>query len=57
MKFISIDYYISGGFKPKVPQKRFVNIASEEEKKRTESSKKYAGNNIKYTQRIHYSSS
>jgi hypothetical protein len=32
MKFISIDYYISGGFKPKVPQKRFVNIASEEEK-------------------------
>jgi len=54
MKFISIDYYISGGFKPKVPQK---DLSILHQKKRKESSKKYAGNNIKYTQRIHYSSS
>jgi hypothetical protein len=32
MKFISIDYCISGDSNQKVPQKRFVNIASEEEK-------------------------
>ena len=33
MKFISIDYYISGDSnQPKVPQRRFVNTASKEEK-------------------------
>jgi hypothetical protein len=31
MKFISTDYYTSG-FSPKIPRKRFVNIASNEEK-------------------------
>jgi hypothetical protein len=33
MKFISIDYYFKWKFSPKVPRKRFVNAASNEERK------------------------
>ena len=34
MKFISIGYYINGALvSPKVPRKKFVNTASNEEKK------------------------
>ena len=41
-------------FKPKIPRKRFVNIASQ--KKRKNSSKKCGGNNLKYPRRIYRSS-
>ena len=34
MKFISIDYYISGNSVLKYPRKKFVNAASNEEKKK-----------------------
>jgi hypothetical protein len=54
MKFISIDYYISGDSNQKYHKK---DLSILHQKKRKESSKKYAGNNIKYTQRIHYGSS
>ncbi|MFZ0514068.1 MAG: hypothetical protein WAM14_20850 [Candidatus Nitrosopolaris sp.] len=33
MKFIYTGYYTSGALVPKVPRKRFVNAASDEEKK------------------------
>ena len=33
MRYISIDYYTNGAFSPKVPRKKFVKAASNEEKK------------------------
>ena len=45
MKFISTDYYTSEDFSPKVPRKRFVNTASNKEKKQF----KGQGNNLSYT--------
>jgi hypothetical protein len=50
---VYIDYYISGDSNQKYRKK---DLSILHQKKRKNSSKKYAKNNIKYTQRIHYSS-
>jgi len=46
MKFISIDYYINGACFSQVPRKRFVNTASNEEKKQFQKRLRKERNNL-----------